>query len=378
MTGGRRWPRDEPAPVVHAFHRLSMSGVRTMSSKRVWVIAVGAGLLVASGGAAMAGDKKSSPPPAPSRPAPAAAPAPRPQAQQPSGGGGGGGGGARRSPGVAGGGAGGNAHVITQIAPPKPGGTTHSIETGGNAKPVNHNVNDNHISREPLRSGTVGNNSGPAGHPPGEGSGKEPGTMVRHEPTPGSAPGHTGVHVPPASVEGARRADENLPTHREEFARDHGPGHDPARDRAFVSAHAHDFHTRDVRQFDRGELARWRRGGWHQDWHYGRWGWWYAPGDVWYPYSVPVYPYPIEVSEIVVPDATVIDAGPGIIADPAVATDGQAYVPGPVAVSVEESPGAEIIVRPLPASPIVTYQCPTPVGIYPEVRLCPTVWAVVP
>jgi hypothetical protein len=165
-----------------------------------------------------------------------------------------------------------------------------------------------------------------------------------------------------------------LAEHREEFAHQFGPGHEAPRDRAFLHDHERDFHTRDVRHFDERELRLWRDGRWHQDWHYGRWGWWYDVGDVWYPYGAPVYPYPVEVSEVVVPDATMVAEGPGVIAGPA----GPGYMPGPVAISTVAPSGVEVVVRPLPPAPIVNYRCPTPDGFYPGVHLCPAVWSVVP
>ncbi len=162
--------------------------------------------------------------------------------------------------------------------------------------------------------------------------------------------------------------------HRREVARTFGPGHDAARDREFVHAHEHDFQTRSVRDFDERERAHWGGGRWHQDWHYGRWGYWYDVDNVWYPYDTPVYPYPLTVSEIVVPDTVVVETRPDMVAvvgaDPvAVAT--------PLAVVTTTPEGAETVVRPLPIAPVVTYNCTTYENVYPAVRLCPISWAVV-
>jgi len=171
--------------------------------------------------------------------------------------------------------------------------------------------------------------------------------------------------------------ERNLIEHREQFAQTFGPGHDPVRDRAFVAGHLHDFHTHDVRAFNHQELQAWGAGRWHQDWHYGRWGWWYDVGDVWYPYAVPVYPYPPTVSEIVVPDTTEVDSQPEAVVDSSGTPVAVPAAPVPTTVAVASATGSQVVVSPLPAAPNVDYQCPTPDGNYPVVRLCPGTWVVI-
>ena len=48
----------------------------------------------------------------------------------------------------------------------------------------------------------------------------------------------------------------------------------------------------DFRHFDRHDYRLWRRGGWRQSWHDGRFGWWWIAGGEWFFYPQPVYPYP--------------------------------------------------------------------------------------
>ena len=78
---------------------------------------------------------------------------------------------------------------------------------------------------------------------------------------------------------------------------------DPAREHETAQVHVHDFHTRDVRHFDARETEHWRGGHWHNDWHYGRFGWWFEVDDVWYAYPAPIFPYPLVVAPIVVEEA---------------------------------------------------------------------------
>jgi len=167
--------------------------------------------------------------------------------------------------------------------------------------------------------------------------------------------------------------------HRRDVERRFGPGHDAVRDREFVRAHEHDFHTRDVREFDDVERARWSAGVWHDDWHYGRWGWWYDVDGVWYPYATPIYPYPVTVAEIVVPDTVVIESRPDLVPVPGALVVPGAPVPvaAPLAVMTTTPAGEEMVVRPLPMAPVVTYNCAAVGNVYPAVRLCPVTWAVV-
>ena len=114
----------------------------------------------------------------------------------------------------------------------------------------------------------------------------------------------------------------------------------------FVHAHEHDFHTRDVRDFNDRERAAWRHGRWHDDWHYGRHGWWWGVDGVWYEYPAPVYPYPMVVAPLVVHEQVVI------------------------ATPLTEA-GAPPV---LPAAPPGWYRCAGPAGYYPDVAACPAGW----
>ena len=48
----------------------------------------------------------------------------------------------------------------------------------------------------------------------------------------------------------------------------------------------------DISHFDGHDYAVWRSGGWHHEFHDGRWGWWWVVAGVWYFYPEPIYPYP--------------------------------------------------------------------------------------
>ncbi len=78
----------------------------------------------------------------------------------------------------------------------------------------------------------------------------------------------------------------------------------------------------------------WRRGGWINGWHEGRFGWWWVIDGAWFSYAAPVYPYPQPPVVVVTPPAQ-IPAG--------------SY-----------------------------YYCPNPAGYYPTVPQCLTGWQVVP
>jgi hypothetical protein len=173
-----------------------------------------------------------------------------------------------------------------------------------------------------------------------------------------------------------------------------GPSHDVTRERDFIHAHEHDFHTRDVRGFDERERMAWQSGRWGRDWHYGRYGWWYSVDGVWYPYETPVYPYPLVVSDVEVHEANVVEEpGAGTVAEevgdagsaaapeggqPPPQTTSTIRVAGPSIVTVTSAAGARIDVAPLPAAPQATYRCASPSGVYPEVRQCATAWTIEP
>jgi hypothetical protein len=77
-----------------------------------------------------------------------------------------------------------------------------------------------------------------------------------------------------------------------------------------------------------------------------------------------------------VPDTVVVETRPDLVPVPGIAV---AAVPvaAPLAVVTTSPTGAETVVRPLPAAPVVTYSCTTVGNVYPAVRVCPVTWAVV-
>jgi|GEM_PF-3082100 hypothetical protein len=260
-----------------------------------------------------------------------------------------------------------------RIAGPAPGSAPHAPAPSAAHAPVPSAAHAPvpAAPHGPVPGGPSGDRfAGPVSHPP----------TPLHAPETRGGPGRGPAVSPAVHVAGPAAAHlpaaRDLAVHRAEFARNFGPGHDVARDREFVHAHEHDFHTRNVRDFDAAEMDRWHSGVWHQDWHYGRWGWWYDTGDVWYPYDAPIYPYPLVVSEIVVPDAVVVDVPAGVT--PLVVGPAAVPVAAPVTVSITSPEGAEMVIRPLPAAPVVNYQCSDPlVATYPVIRLCPITWVPV-
>ncbi len=139
-------------------------------------------------------------------------------------------------------------------------------------------------------------------------------------------------------------------TRAEEFRHDH---------------HEHPFREHDVRRFRPHELELWRRGVWRQEWHEGRFGWWWAVGGIWYFYERPIYPYPMVVANVMyVPPVTVVTPGyPAQVMAPPV------------------SPQGTTVVAPL-APPVPTtqlyYYCDSARGYYPAVAQCPQPWRRVP
>ncbi len=104
---------------------------------------------------------------------------------------------------------------------------------------------------------------------------------------------------------------------------------------------APDFHGRDFGHFSRGDVATWRGGHWVQDWHDGRFAWWWVVDPFWYFYPAPVYPYPTYV-----PPAIVVQQAP----------------PAPAGMPPEQ----------------YWYYCDNPQGYYPYVASCNTAWRGVP
>ncbi|WP_230939773.1 hypothetical protein [Burkholderia territorii] len=61
-----------------------------------------------------------------------------------------------------------------------------------------------------------------------------------------------------------------------------------------------DFHGRDFRHFAPRERTLWQRGRWVQDWHGGRYAWWWVVDGYWYIYPEPMYPYPTYIPPAIV------------------------------------------------------------------------------
>ena len=59
----------------------------------------------------------------------------------------------------------------------------------------------------------------------------------------------------------------------------------------------HDFRGRDFAHFSPQERDMWQHGGWHHEWHHGRFGWWWGVGGAFYFYPEAIYPYPVDVSD---------------------------------------------------------------------------------
>jgi len=99
----------------------------------------------------------------------------------------------------------------------------------------------------------------------------------------------------------------------------------------------------DFRHFDRHDYWLWRRGGWRESWHDGRFGWWWIAGGEWFFYPRPVYPYP------------------------------EPYNYVPLQTVVVQSP------QPLAPQPQqYWYYCDSAGGYYPYVATCPSGWRAVP
>jgi hypothetical protein len=61
-----------------------------------------------------------------------------------------------------------------------------------------------------------------------------------------------------------------------------------------------DFHGRDFHHFAPRERAHWRGGHWVQDWHGGRYAWWWIVDGYWYFYPEPMYPFPTYIPPAVI------------------------------------------------------------------------------
>jgi hypothetical protein len=118
----------------------------------------------------------------------------------------------------------------------------------------------------------------------------------------------------------------------------HGHGGSGHVKHAGLHNHHNQFHgIHNVHGFNAHQLAMWKGGLWHHEFHGGRMGWWWDVGGVWYFYAEPVYPFPEIVSEVVIEDESA-DAGDDAAVD---ATPVAAVVYTPV---VEVAP----VVLPLP------------------------------
>lgn len=191
-----------------------------------------------------------------------------------------------------------------------------------------------------------------------------------------------------------RRLEERRIAAREEARREGGPPHYKAEELAFVRQHEHDFHTRDVRHFHEREFAAWRAGRWHDEWRYGRRGWWWEVDGVWYPYVDPVFPYPLVVAPLVVEGSDVAAVPPGALPniEPAAGRPGMADAPPPATPGREVAHGSAETPPPvgdgergadqpkptqaqfLPPRPKVAYRCEAPEGFYPNVSACDGGW----
>ena len=118
----------------------------------------------------------------------------------------------------------------------------------------------------------------------------------------------------------------------------------------------HEFREHDVRRFHERELALWRAGAWHHEWHDGRYGWWWFAAGVWYFYERPVYPYPLVVASVTYVQPV---TGPNM--------------PGPPV-----SPQGTTVVTPPGAAPAYYYYCDPARAYYPAVPQCAVPWRLVP
>jgi hypothetical protein len=118
------------------------------------------------------------------------------------------------------------------------------------------------------------------------------------------------------------------------FADDRGHGDG----RGFGHDH-YAFRGRDVRHFDRADMARWRGGNWNNTCFAGRCGWWWLAAGTWYYYNQPVYPYPL-----IVPETTYVEPD----------------------LSDSDAPAAMVVAPP----PKFRYYCSNPAGYYPQVPNC--------
>jgi hypothetical protein len=125
-----------------------------------------------------------------------------------------------------------------------------------------------------------------------------------------------------------------------------------------------DFHGRDFHVFTTFEFDLWRGGYWVQDWHAGRFGWWWVADGYWYWYPEPIYPYPTYVPPAP-PPAVVIEAPPPPPPPP----------PAPAVVAAPPPPPPKPAGQP-PAA--FWYYCEQSQAYYPYVSDCNGPWRQVP
>lgn len=149
-------------------------------------------------------------------------------------------------------------------------------------------------------------------------------------------PGFTNPGFHPGFADPAFRPQQGFPGH---------PGFSGVRPTGIGAPRVHaDFRGREFHRLAPRELAMWRGGRWHHEWHHGRFGWWWDVDGVWYSYDAPVYPYPEAISN-------------------------DAVEPEPAA---ESRIGAGV--ASFAPAPQYWYHCDSPNGFYPYVRSCPSGW----
>jgi hypothetical protein len=111
------------------------------------------------------------------------------------------------------------------------------------------------------------------------------------------------------------------------------------------------YRERNFERFNFEEQERWRAGYWRQDWHDGRYGWWWWNDGYWYSYPAPIYPYPLIVSDDYYREPDAVEPAPDM-QPPALAPQG---------------PPQQF-----------WYYCDDPAGYSPYVQACNVPWRAVP
>jgi hypothetical protein len=155
----------------------------------------------------------------------------------------------------------------------------------------------------------------------------------------GTQPGTAAQTAPRAPAGGQPPRGNPQPAPARNFTEHHGG----AAPEQFDRGH---FYGHDFAHFTPHEVDLWHEGRWHQEFHDGRYGWWYDVDGIWYFYPQPVYPYPTFVPDVV-------------------------YIP-----EVEAAP-PPVAVNPAPP-PYYYYYCDDAQAYYPYVTSCDTPWRPVP